>query len=150
MSGPSPLDPTERRLQLEVPPTAAGLATAQASLNRFLESGDDVSARGAYFAELAFEELVTNILRHGRRRPDEPPIAASVLLSGESITLTVEDDGPPFDPLSVPEPEQPASLDDAKVGGLGLVLVRRSCERMSYVRAGDRNRVTVTLRRRPN
>ena len=149
MSSAAPLDAPDRRLQLEVPASLTGLAAAQESLNRFLESGDDVSPRGAYFAELAFEELVTNILRHGRRRADEPPIAASVLLSGDLITLTVEDDGPPFDPLSVPEPAQPCSLEEARIGGLGLVLIRRTCERIDYARIGDRNRVTVTLRRRP-
>jgi serine/threonine-protein kinase RsbW len=149
VSGSSPPDGADRRLELEVAPSFAGLAAAQESLNRFLEDRGDVGARGAYFAELAFEELVTNILRHGRRRADEPPIAASVRLSGGLITLTVEDDGPPFDPLAVPEPEHPASLEDAKVGGLGLVLIRRSCERMHYERTGNRNRVTVTLRRHP-
>jgi serine/threonine-protein kinase RsbW len=41
------------------------------------------------------------------------------------VTLTVEDDGPPFDPLAYPQPDLDAELGERLAGGLGIHLVRR-------------------------
>lgn len=53
--------------------------------------------------------------------------------------------GVPFDPLSHPEPKAPACALDARVGGLGIPLVRRLSESLSYERADGRNVVRASL-----
>jgi anti-sigma regulatory factor (Ser/Thr protein kinase) len=147
MSGPA--GSANDRLAIAVAPDGAGLAAGQAALRDFLTT-HAVDGRGAYQTELAFEELVSNVLRHGGRGPHAAPVDVRVALGASAITLMVEDDGPAFDPLAVPEPTLPTRLEDAAIGGLGLLLVRRMSAGMAYERTGGRNRVTVTIARAPD
>ncbi len=58
--------------------------------------------------------------------------------------MTVQDDGPQFNPLSVPAPDVTASLDQRAVGGQGVFLVRSMMDTVSYQRVGARNQLTMT------
>jgi serine/threonine-protein kinase RsbW len=58
--------------------------------------------------------------------------------------MTVEDDGPQFDPLLLPPPDLTASLAERRVGGLGVFLVRQMMDAVSYQRVGRRNRLSMT------
>jgi serine/threonine-protein kinase RsbW len=138
----------EGRLALQLHNDTAQLEAGQKALRAFLEA-EGVSTRALYHAELAFEELVTNIIRHGFGFRDRGvhPIDVNASVHGEEIVLTVEDSAPPFDPSQAPEPDLPTCIDDARSGGLGLRLVRMAAKRMDYERVGDRNRVTVAIPR---
>jgi len=59
------------------------------------------------------------------------------------IALAVEDGGPPFDPTVRPEPTLPSSLESARIGGLGLLMVRRVAPSVEYTRVGEVNRIQV-------
>lgn len=105
-----------------------------------------VIGRARYWVELVFEEVVTNIVRHGYadRRPHE--IGVTLRCAAGSVVLQIEDDGRPFDPLQRPEPTRPASIEDATPGGLGIPLVRKAATAIQYERTPDgKNRLTVTL-----
>ncbi len=102
-----------------------------------------------YNAELVFEEITANIIAHGA--PDGRVLEVRVSLeeSNDSIVLTFEDNGVPFDPRDRPDPPPQKSLDEARVGGYGLMLVRRAATAMNYVRTVEgRNRLIVQLPRR--
>jgi serine/threonine-protein kinase RsbW len=58
----------------------------------------------------------------------------------------VEDDGPAFDPLLLPAPDVAASLEERKVGGLGVFLVRQMMDAVSYQRVAARNQLRMTKR----
>ena len=65
---------------------------------------------------------------------------------GNTIVLTFDDDGPPFDPLERPLPAAAKSLEEAQLGGLRLLLVRKASPRLHYERTVDRkNRLTVAI-----
>ena len=55
------------------------------------------------------------------------------------VSAEVEDDGRPFDPLAVPEPDIEKSIDERKVGGLGIYLVRTLMDSLEYERRSDKN-----------
>ena len=62
--------------------------------------------------------------------------------------LIIEDDGRPFDPLQRPDPVLPKSIETAPLGGLGIMLARKSSERLHYERtADDKNRLVATIAR---
>jgi serine/threonine-protein kinase RsbW len=67
-------------------------------------------------------------------------------LVDDGVTLTVEDDGPPFDPLSLPAPDLSASLDGRPVGGLGVFLVRKVMDAVRYQRREASNLLTLSKR----
>ncbi|NJN39733.1 MAG: ATP-binding protein [Gammaproteobacteria bacterium] len=55
----------------------------------------------------------------------------------------MEDDGRPFDPLSVAPANRSGSLRDRRAGGLGVHFVRSLLSKVEYARVGDRNRLTL-------
>jgi anti-sigma regulatory factor (Ser/Thr protein kinase) len=53
------------------------------------------------------------------------------------------DDGIPFNPLGVETPDTDLPLEEREIGGLGIHLVRRMMDKVSYRRRIDKNVITV-------
>jgi serine/threonine-protein kinase RsbW len=105
-----------------------------------------VHGRARSHAELAFEEVVSNVIRHGVAANGPPHIAVSLACEPDAIVLSFDDDGQAFDPLARPSPTLPATLDEAPIGGLGILLLRKSSTRVQYERTPDqKNRLIVTI-----
>jgi anti-sigma regulatory factor (Ser/Thr protein kinase) len=101
-----------------------------------------------YHAELVFEEITANIIAHGAPDARELEVCVSLEIAGDRFVLTFEDNGVPFDPRSRPDPPPQKSLDEARIGGYGLMLVRRAARSMDYLRTVDgHNRLIVRLPR---
>ena len=133
------------RIELAFAGTKAGFAEAFAALRSRLDD-ELLAAATRYRVELVFEEIVANVVRHGGRGGEVPSVAVAVELGGDDVLMTIDDDGPPFDPSQREEPVSPTSLEDAEIGGLGLMMVRRAASAVAYERtAGDRNRLTVRI-----
>jgi len=133
------------------PPRAAVPADAAqlAVLNRFLREFWAAAALAPpqmHTFELALEEIFLNIVMHGSQPGKTPLVEVSLHRAAESVTMTVEDDGPEFDPLSLPTPEVTASLGDRRVGGLGVFLVRKMMDTVSYARIAGRNQLRMSKR----
>jgi serine/threonine-protein kinase RsbW len=96
---------------------------------------------------LVLEELFANAVNHGGCDGMEDAVQVRLQLLGDGVHVEYSDRGRPFDPLSAPEPDLDASLEDRKVGGLGVHLVRQIMRDLEYRRADGRNRITM---RRPN
>jgi serine/threonine-protein kinase RsbW len=128
-----------------VPADAAQLTV----LNQFLrEFGSAVALDAAQLQtfELALEEIFMNIVMHGSKPGGTPLVEVLLHRAAESVTMTVEDDGPEFDPLSLPPPDVTASLSDRPVGGLGVFLVREMMDSVSYARIAGRNQLRMSKR----
>jgi serine/threonine-protein kinase RsbW len=95
-----------------------------------------------YALDLCLVELVTNIVDHAYRgKPGEIDLELDV--GGEDAVLRILDRGPAFDPLSVPPPPVPKSVEEAQVGGYGIHLVRSSASGCRYERRDGRNVFTA-------
>ena len=64
-------------------------------------------------------------------------------LDNQVLTLTIEDEGIPFNPLEMKEPEVPADLIDVRIGGLGIHIVRKLMDDIRYNRKQGRNKLTM-------
>jgi serine/threonine-protein kinase RsbW len=122
---------------------AAHLAQLTAFLQQFWSSAELPPAEVLAF-ELALEEVFMNVVMHGTTAGALRLVEVSLALTGDGLTMTVEDDGPGFDPLSVPTPDVTASLADRRVGGLGVFLVRQMMDAVSYARVAGRNQLRMT------
>ncbi len=116
-----------------------------AEVNAFLENAG-ISGRAAYVANLALEELGTNILKYGYDDTAVHEILLRVDLEPTTLRLMLEDDGQPFNPLHHPEPDVRLRAEDRVPGGLGIHLVRKLADGMDYRRCEGRNRVIVQVR----
>jgi anti-sigma regulatory factor (Ser/Thr protein kinase) len=95
--------------------------------------------------ELALEEVFMNVVMHGTPGAGTQ-VEVSVTLCDDGLTLMVADDGPAFDPLLLPAPDVAASLEDRKVGGLGVFLVRQMMDAVNYQRVAARNELRMRKR----
>jgi serine/threonine-protein kinase RsbW len=139
------IEVVDRRLCIQFDSDNTGLEAGRRIVNDFLRD-NGAGARGVYQVELAFEELVTNVIRYAYRdRQGAHAINASLRVRGDVIVLTIEDDGLPFNPLEAPDPALPSSIEDAKVGGLGIKLLRKTAREIAYERLPGGNRVTVSI-----
>lgn len=128
-----------------VPADAAQLTVLSGFLRDF-GSAVALDAAQVRTLELALEEIFMNIVMHGSQPGSMPLVEVSLHRAAESVTMTVEDDGPEFDPLSLPPPDVTASLADRKVGGLGVFLVRKMMDTVSYARIAGRNQLRMSKR----
>jgi serine/threonine-protein kinase RsbW len=135
------------RVEIRFAATHEGFAQAFARLRGALdEERLDPTAR--YNVELVFEEIVANIVLHGATDAREPDVCVTLEGQADSILLTFEDDGLPFDPCGRLDGQPTKWVDEAKVGGFGLILVRRAASALVYVRtAAGRNRLSVSVLR---
>lgn len=95
---------------------------------------------------LVLEEIVTNIVSYGYDDEAEHLIGVELELADGELRTRVEDDGKPFDPLQQELPDTSVALEEREVGGLGVLLVRRLMDEVSYQRARDRNVLEMTKR----
>ena len=95
---------------------------------------------------LALEEVVTNVISYGFDDGEVHDIAVSLEMRGGELTASVEDDGAAFDPLSKADPDVEASIDDRRIGGLGVLLVKRLMDDVTYARIDGRN--VLSMRKR--
>ena len=89
--------------------------------------------------EVCANEAVTNIISYAYEDSTSHDIALELNTTATGTSLIIQDDGKPFDMLEAPEHCQPASLADAKIGGLGLPLIRRLMSHCAYRRENGCN-----------
>jgi serine/threonine-protein kinase RsbW len=93
-------------------------------------------------------EAVTNIVTHAYADDAAHQIRLSLERDAHVVSLEIEDDGTPFDPREIARPERPASLADAKIGGLGVHIVRSLSDELLHQRCGELNRLRLVFRLR--
>jgi len=90
--------------------------------------------------ELALHEVLANVLAHGGSAARAEPIRISIEVREKATTgearVKVRDAGIPFDPTGAPEHTPAKTLVEVRPGGLGLPLIRRCSDWMSYRREG--------------
>lgn len=96
--------------------------------------------------ELAVEEAVVNICLYAYEVPPGE-VLIRVEPREESFAVELVDEGVPFDPLAVGEPDLRTPVGERQVGGLGIFLVRRVMDEVSYRRDGSRNVLRLVVRR---
>jgi len=92
---------------------------------------------------VALDELLANELSHGMAGRDTGLLTADVELDQDRLTVTLSDDGPPFDPFGQAAPDTTLSVDDRPIGGLGIHLVRELMDEVSSERRDGRNVVIL-------
>jgi len=126
-----------------VPTEAAQLPVLAQFLQEFWTAAALPPAQSLPF-EIALEEVFMNVVTHGIPAGRRGRVEVCLALADGNLTLAVEDDGPPFDPLLLPAPDINASLEERQVGGLGVYFVRQLMDAVSYRRVGPHNQLRMT------
>jgi sigma-B regulation protein RsbU (phosphoserine phosphatase) len=93
---------------------------------------------------IVFDELLNNIISYAYKDNIEHEIIIELEFLVDRLSLTIKDDGVPFNPLEAKKPDTELSLEDREIGGLGIHLVCKLMDKVSYKRHIDRNVISVT------
>lgn len=100
-----------------------------------------------YHCQLAVDEACTNIVEHAYQMQGEHQIIDIVCQTAAGrFTIIILDDGPAFDPLSQPDPNPNAPLEERTGGGWGIHFIKKLMDEVSYSRERERNRLTLVKR----
>src|SRR5262245_12817729 len=102
-----------------------------------------VSSDVSFAVQLCLEEAVANVIMYGSPKGDSLEIAIEVERDDGALVALIEDNGRQFDPTKVPPPARATSLEDAKIGEVGIHLMRSFATDMHYERRDGRNRLTL-------
>ncbi len=94
--------------------------------------------------DIAIEEIFVNIAHYAY--PEAEGEAVIYVEPGDgssSVTITFEDEGIPYDPLKNEDPDITLSADDRPIGGLGIFMVKKSMDEVSYEYKDGKNRLTI-------
>ena len=96
---------------------------------------------------IAIDELFRNIA-HYAYNPDVGPATVRVEVSGEplAVLITFIDNGVPYDPLAKADPNTALSAEEREVGGLGIYMVKKSMDEITYEYRNGQNILKIRKR----
>lgn len=134
MSADQPIPPEAARLEITNQP--ASIDRAQDEIVAAAERHQYPKA-SVFALRLSLQEAISNAFRHGHRDlPPSVPVSIEYSVTDDRITVAIQDQGPGFDPTSVPDPTLEPNLEIPS--GRGLFLMRAYMESLSYNPKGNR------------
>ena len=101
----------------------------------------------AFALNLCLEEVFANCATYGCGLDPKQKIEISLSARGGEIFAELSDSARAFDPLTqAPSPDLSADAESRPVGGLGIFLVKKHMDEVSYRREGDKN--VLSMRRK--
>ena len=109
-------------------------------------AANQLSSEAASDLHVALDEVLTNIIKYGYTDDRAHEISIQLRVEDGMLVAEIQDDGRPFDPLMLPEPDVKAPLMERRVGGVGIHFVRSLMHEVNYRRMADRNRLVLKRR----
>lgn len=136
-------------LHLHVPAKLEELHHIESELEKVGEK-EGWDAGLVYQVHLVLEELAVNTTNYGYSEggaTERGFIDIRILSREGSLSIEYSDNGMPFNPFEeAPTPDIDASVEERRVGGLGVHFVRTMMDEVGYKRDGDHNRISLTKR----
>ncbi len=92
---------------------------------------------------VALDEIYSNLVQYS----DAGFLELSFAMEKEFIYVTFCDDGSPYNPLEQPDPDVELPMQERKIGGLGIYLVKKTMDETAYEYNNGKNVFRIGLRR---
>ena len=140
---PSAVRGLEAELTLHLPSDVARIEEAVELIARHLEA-HFVDRRTIRFnCRVALSEAIANAILYGNNGDYGKRVGVRVLFGKTAIEMEVSDEGPGFNPGSLPDPTTPDRLESPD--GRGIFLIRRLVDEVRFNAKG--NAICMILRR---
>ncbi len=118
--------------ELRVNATVENIAAVTDFVDEQLEALD-CPMRAQMQIDIAIDELFGNIALYAYN-PDVGPATVRVEVQEDplAVVITFIDNGIPYDPLSKEDPDITLSAEERGTGGLGVYMVKKSMDEISY------------------
>lgn len=98
----------------------------------------------SFSVQLAIDELFTNIVSYGYDDEDSHQVVIKMSVQDRELRIDLIDDAKQFDPLhEAAQPDLDASLEDRRIGGVGIHLVKTMMDDVSYKYEDSKNHLTL-------
>ena len=129
---------------LRLPSDVTCIEEAVELVTRHCLAGHAATRTIRFKLQVVLSEALANAILRGNRESLDKSVEVRAELRPDAIRVHVTDEGPGFDPSTVPEPIEPQQLDEA--GGRGLFLIRKLVDGVQFNEQG--NSICMILRRR--
>ena len=93
---------------------------------------------------ISAEEIFSNIARYAYEEPGNADI--TVTIEDGMLKVIFEDTGIEYNPLEKDDPDITLSVEERKIGGLGIFIVKKSMDLVRYERKDNKNIFTMGLK----
>jgi serine/threonine-protein kinase RsbW len=114
-----------------------------AFLDRFSKD-QRVDDKTAFCVNLVAEELFTNMVRHNEGGGERITVSIELLDNRLCLEL-IDTDVEPFDPATAATPPIDAGIEERRPGGLGIYLVKKMVDDLSYEYQTEGRRMLVKV-----
>ncbi len=135
-------------LMIKLPALLSNLEKWITPISEFLK-GDGLCKQNVTHIELALEEALVNVCRYAYQPGQGDIEVRCQVLDNHRYLIEIVDSGVPFDVCTLPTPELKACISERKVGGLGVHLIRKMADEMTYQREGDCNILRLSFQAAP-
>jgi len=109
-----------------------------------------LNERAVYHCQMAVDEACTNVIEHGfDNAGGTGQIEVRCRDDGESYTVRIADNSPPFNPLLRDDPDPDAPLTDREPGGWGIYFIKKMMDAASYYYEGGKNILMIAKFKTP-
>ncbi|MCQ2390648.1 MAG: SpoIIE family protein phosphatase [Kiritimatiellae bacterium] len=122
----------------DYPPTMEGLKQATADLERCVA---ELPMKAQTKLMVAADEIFANIVNYSGA--SAWTLKVEKLHYPDVARLIFIDDGKPFDPLALRDPDTTLSAEKRKEGGLGILIVKKTMSPVTYSRKNGKNILTM-------
>ena len=119
-----------------------GLSTLATAVEAFAEQAD-IGMKAQFSLNLSLDELFTNIVNYAYDDNDLHQIEIVLSYAESVLNAKLIDDGKAFDPTHIDNAELDATIDERKIGGLGIHFVRNFMDTMEYHRIDGQNQLLL-------
>lgn len=100
--------------------------------------------------QMSVDEACANVVEHAYEGVEGGLITLKCVWDAETLTITIQDCGKPFDPQAVPPPDLSADLETRQVRGLGLYFMRRLMDQVRFEFEQGCNRLVMVKKIKPS
>ena len=95
--------------------------------------------------EVAVEEIFVNIAHYAYRPEQAGTATVRCCVGGDPIQVTIQflDNGTPFNPLAKKDADITLSAEERRIGGLGILMVKKSMHTVDYTYEDGKNILTI-------
>ena len=113
-------------------------------LKKFCAS-NDIGEKKCYDIVIIIDEMATNVINYAFDDNLDHTFILNSEKQEELVYIQIIDEGIAFDPLQKAEPDLESSLDDRKIGGLGIFFAKQLSQSITYTREGNKNRLDIVV-----
>jgi len=104
-----------------------------------------ISEDDMFNVRLVLDEAVINVIVHGYEDTREHEINVALALDGALLAVHIDDDGVAYNPLDAPAPRFDLPIEQRRIGGLGVHIMKTLAKSVEYSRTNERNNLDIVI-----